>query len=307
MEDHKMKYYEINENLARLAHEMMSMSNYPENRATNEYRASVDAAAALVEKQKAAVSVFYHDKLDHLLDSYARRLATWTNDYNRNGASCPSVLVCGPANFPTRKKERQNARERALWEEYETIKGILDKIRSIGTGPVDLNDPNARDILTEQLVKEQNALDTCKAVNAYWRKHKTASGCPDITETAAASINAAMNDENSFARLYNKPFPDYNLSSIRNKIKRIQNRIAALDKLQVEQETPAENLKFDGGEIVRNADENRLQILFADIPDPDIRQALKSHGFRWSPRNKAWQRQLTQNAEYDAKRIVGIA
>lgn len=302
-----MKYYEINENLARLAHEMMSMSNYPENRATNEYRASVDAAATLVENQKAAVSVFYHDKLDHLLDSYARRLATWTNDYNRNGASCPSVLVCGPANFPTRKKERQNARERALWEEYETIKGILDKIRNIGTGPVDLNDPNARDILTEQLVKEQNALDTYKAVNAYWRKHKTASGCPDITETAAASINAAMNDENSFAHLYNKPFPDYNLSSIRNKIKRIQNRIAALGKLQAEQEAPAENLKFDGGEIVRNADENRLQILFTDIPDPDIRQALKSHGFRWSPRNKAWQRQLTQNAEYDAKRIVGIA
>lgn len=302
-----MKYYEINENLARLAHEMMSMSNYPENRATNEYRASVDAAATLVENQKAAVSVFYHDKLDHLLDSYARRLATWTNDYNRNGASCPSVLVCGPANFPTRKKERQNARERALWEEYETIKGILDKIRNIGTGPVDLNDPNARDILTEQLVKEQNALDTYKAVNAYWRKHKTASGCPDITETAAASINAAMNDENSFAHLYNKPFPDYNLSSIRNKIKRIQNRIAALDKLQAEQEAPVENLKFDGGEIVRNADENRLQILFTDIPDPDIRQALKSHGFRWSPRNKAWQRQLTQNAEYDAKRIVGIA
>lgn len=302
-----MKYYEINENLARLAHEMMSMSNYSENRATNEYRASVDAAAALVEKQKAAVSVFYHDKLDHLLDSYARRLATWTNDYNRNGASCPSVLVCGPANFPTRKKERQNARERALWEEYETIKGILDNIRNIGTGPVDLNDPNARDILTEQLAKEQNTLDTCKAVNAYWRKHKTASGCPDITETAAASINAAMNDENSFAHLYNKPFPDYNLSSIRNKIKRIQNRITALDKLQAEQKAPSENLKFDGGEIVRNADENRLQILFTDIPDPDIRQALKSHGFRWSPRNKAWQRQLTQNAEYDAKRIVGIA
>lgn len=302
-----MKYYEINENLARLAHEMMSMSNYPENRATNEYRASVDAAATLVEKQKAAVSVFYHDKLDHLLDSYARRLAAWTNDYNRNGASCPSVLVCGPANFPTRKKERQNARERALWEEYETIKGILDKIRNIGTGPVDLNDPNARDILTEQLAKEQNALDTCKSVNAYWRKHKTASGCPDITETAAVSINAAMNDENSFAHLYNKPFPDYNLSSIRNKIKRIQNRITALDKLQAEQKAPSENLKFDGGEIVRNADENRLQILFTDIPDPDIRQALKSHGFRWSPRNKAWQRQLTQNAEYDAKRIVGIA
>ena len=47
-----MKYYEIDENMARLAHEMMSMRDYPENQATNEYRSTVDAAAALVEQQK---------------------------------------------------------------------------------------------------------------------------------------------------------------------------------------------------------------------------------------------------------------
>ena len=39
------KYYPIDENMARRAHEMMSMRDYPENRATNEYRASVDKAA----------------------------------------------------------------------------------------------------------------------------------------------------------------------------------------------------------------------------------------------------------------------
>ena len=99
-----MKYYEISEETARLAHEMMSMRDYPENQATNEYRSTVDAAAELVEQQKKKVSPYYHDKLDALLDSYARKLAAWTNDYNRNGASCPSVMVCGPANFPTRKK-----------------------------------------------------------------------------------------------------------------------------------------------------------------------------------------------------------
>ena len=53
---------------------------------------------------------------------------------------------------------------------------------------------------------------------------------------------------------------------------------------------------------MRNAEENRLQILFDEIPDADTRDALKSNGFRWSPRNKAWQRQLTQNAEYAARR-----
>ena len=128
-------YYPINENTARLSHQMMSMSDYKEGSATAGYRAAVDEAAALVERQKQKVSPFYHEKLDALLDRYARRLAQWTNDHNRNGASCPSVLVCGAANFPVRKKQKQNAREDSLWREYDEIKGILSKIKSIGTGP----------------------------------------------------------------------------------------------------------------------------------------------------------------------------
>ena len=101
-----MQYYEISEETARRSHEMMSMTDYRQGSATAEYRAAVDKAAALVEAQKAKVSPFYHGKLDALLDRYARRLAQWANDHNRNGASCPSVLVCGPANFPTRKKSK---------------------------------------------------------------------------------------------------------------------------------------------------------------------------------------------------------
>jgi hypothetical protein len=41
---------------------------------------------------------------------------------------------------------------------------------------------------------------------------------------------------------------------------------------------------------------NRLQILFDEIPADDLRAALKSHGFKWSRKNEAWQRQLTRNA-----------
>lgn len=100
-----VKYYPIDEETARRAHEMMSMRDYPAGRATNEYRASVDKAAALVERCKAATSPYYHGKLDALLDRYARRLAQWTNDYNRNGASCPSILVSGGSNFPVKKKQ----------------------------------------------------------------------------------------------------------------------------------------------------------------------------------------------------------
>lgn len=248
-----MQYYEINEQTARRANDVNSMSDYRPGSATEEYRAAVDKAAALVQARKAKISPYYHDKLDALLDRYARRLADYYNAYYRNESACPSILVCGGSNFPVRKKQKQNARRESLWQEYKEIDAILDKIRSVGTGAVDLTDPHARELLQDRLQQEQNALDYCKAANAYYRKHKTLRGYASLTD-----------------------------------------------------QQPDNTTKFDGGEIVRNAEENRLQILFDEIPDADTRDALKSNGFRWSPRNKAWQRQLTQNAEYAARRVLGL-
>ena len=291
-------YYQIDERIARTAHEMMSMRDYPENKATREYRAAVDEAAALVEKKKQTTSPFYHDKLDALLDRYARRLAEWINAYNRNGASCPSVLVSGASNFPVRKKEKQNARESALWLEYEDIKGLLDKIKSVGTGAVDLADPHAREMLQEQIQKLQAQLDTGKAMNAHYRKHKTMKGFPDLSDEAAAKMDASISGSYSFAQ---KPMPDYEMTSIRGKIKRLQARLEELDKLQ-SNDVP-EGWTFEGGEVVINTELNRLQVIFDGKPDEETRTMLKSNGFRWAPSQSAWQRQYTDNAMNVAKRL----
>ena len=298
-----MMYYPIDENMARRSHEMMSMRDYKEGSATAEYRAAVDKAAALVEQQKQKVSPFYHDKLDGLLDRYARRLAQWTNDHNRNGASCPSVLVCGSANFPTKKKNRQNAREDSLWKEYEEIQGILSKIKSVGTGPIDPTDPHARELLEDRLQSLQNRLETGKAMNAHYRKHKTMKGFRDLIDETASKMDDAISKAPPFAQV---PFPDFELSSIRGKIKRTQENLAKLDKIDAAQNKPVQEEHFDGGYMVRNVPENRLQIHFDEIPSEETRSALKSHGFRWSRKNQAWQRQLTQNAIYDARRILNI-
>jgi len=48
--------------------------------------------------------------------------------------------------------------------------------------------------------------------------------------------------------------------------------------------------------VKHNTDENRLQLLFPGKPEADMIAKLKSRGFKWSPRWKAWQRQLTPNA-----------
>lgn len=296
-------YYPIDETTARRSHEMMSMSDYREGSATAEYRAAVDKAAELVERQKQKVSPYYHEKLDALLDRYARRLAQWTNDHNRNGASCPSVLVCGPANFPTKKKARQNAREDALWKEYNEIQAILDKIKSVGTGPIDPADPHARELYADRLQKLQAELERGKAMNAHYRKHKTMKGFQDLTDETAAEMDKAIANAPAFVRT---PYPDFELSSLRGKIKRTQENLAKLNSLEQHKDDAANTLEFDGGKIFLNMELNRLQILFDEIPDEDTRAALKSHGFKWSRRNEAWQRQLTRNAVYDAKRILGI-
>ncbi len=296
-------YYPIDENMARLSHQMMSMRDYKAGSATAEYRAAVDEAATLVEQRKQKVSPFYHEKLDALLDRYARRLSQWTNDYNRNGASCPSVLVCGAANFPTKKKNRQNAREDALWKEYDEIKGILSKIKSVGTGPIDPADPHAREMLEDRLQRLQDTLDKGKAMNAHYRKRKTMQGFPGMTDETAAEMDEAIKSAPAFAQT---PFPGFELASLRGKIKRTQENLAKLGSLEQHKDDAANTLEFDGGKIFLSMEANRLQILFDEIPGEETRADLKSHGFKWSRKNEAWQRQLTRNAVYDAKRILGI-
>ena len=299
-------YYPINEDTARNAHYMVHMSDYKPGSATAEYRAAVDQAAELVERQKKAVSPFYHDKLDALLDRYARRLAEWTNDYNRNQASYPSQFISGAGGFNMRKHNKQMAREDSLWKEYDEIKDLLHKMESVGTGAVDLADPHAREILTDQLQKLQARLDRNKAMNAYYRKHKSFAGFPELTDEAAARLDAQFAETRQRCPWIDKPCPDYELTSLRGKIKRVEERIAELDKRAQQAEQPADNTAFPGGEIVRNLEADRLQIIFDEKPDEDTRAALKENGFRWSPRYGAWQRQLTQNAESAARRALGL-
>ena len=68
-------YYSINEGAARRAKEMNSFSDYKPGSATAEYRHYVDGAFALAQEQKKRVDPMYHEKIDSLLDTYARKLA----------------------------------------------------------------------------------------------------------------------------------------------------------------------------------------------------------------------------------------
>ena len=293
-------YYTINEAAAKRAKDMNSFSDYKQGSATAEYRHYVDEAVQLAERQKQRVDPMYHEKIDSLLDTYARKLAANMNKGYEIDARVPSILIAGGSNFPTRKKEKQNAARDSNYREWQDIQGLLDKIRSTGMGGISADDPQAVQKLEKKLESLEKSQETMKAVNAYYRKHKTLDGCPHLPPEELEKLKADMA---SSWHLGDKPFATWALSNNSAEIRRMKDRIKSLSQ---QKEIGFVGWEFDGGKVEANTEANRLQIFFEDKPDEATREALKSNGFRWSPKAGAWQRQLTSNAYYAADYVKSI-
>ena len=279
---------------------MNSFSDYREGSATAEYRAMVDKAAAVAQHQKARVDPMYHEKIDHLLDTYARKLAENMNQGFAIDARVPSVIIAGPANFPVRQKEKQNRARDGNMEEWRHIQGLLDKIRSTGMGGISADDPAAIEKLQKKLDGLERSQLIMKEVNAYYRKHGKLDGCallsPDQIEKLKASMASSWRSDP-------RPFESYQLTNNNAEIRRVKARIKQLSK-QAQREFSG--WEFDGGRVEMNREDNRLQVFFDGKPDADTRAELKSNGFRWAPSVGAWQRQLTDNAIRAADRLECI-
>lgn len=293
-------YYSINEDAARRAKEMNSFSDCQPGSATAEYRHYVDEAFALAREQKKRVDPMYHEKIDSLLDTYARKLAANMNHGYEIDARVPSILIAGGSNFPVRKKEKQNAARDSNMQEWQYIQGLLDKIRSTGMGGIRQDDPQAIPKLQKKLDGLEKAQETMKAVNAYYRKHGTLDGCPHLSPENLENLKADMASGWHYEK---KPFQSWELSNNNAEIRRVRQRIESLTRAN---EVAYVGWEFDGGHVEANRDQGRLQVFFDGKPEADARQQLKEHGFRWAPSVGAWQRLLNDNAYYASDRIACI-
>ena len=292
-------YYPINEGAARRAKEANSFSDYSEGSATASYRRQVDKAVKIAEYQKGRVDPEYHDKIDALLDSYARKLADNINQANAIDASVPSVMIAGASNFPVRKKEKQNQRRDANMTEYTRIQGILEKIQSVGMGGITSDDPRAIEKLYAKLEAREKEQEKMKRVNAYYRKHNTLVGCPDLSEESAEKLTASMKTFD------HAPYPGWALSNNNANIRRLRERITELEKEKERAASAPEDIEGEGYTVRENNEIGRIQIFFDDKPDEDVRALLKLNGFRWAPSQKAWQRMLNDNGRRAAEYVIG--
>lgn len=290
--------YTINESTARIAHEMRSFSDYQPGSATAEYTAQVDEAAQILETVKAKCATeAQRDRAEYLFDRYAATLAEAINRDNEIGTRCPSVMISGAGNFPTAKKAKQVAAWDANRETFARAEHYLQLLRTAHTQTIKSNDPEAIEALTAKLEGLKQERATMKAVNAFYRKHGTLDGCPELTPAARKAI------EGMWARGWyvGVPYPTYMLANSLANVKRTEQRLNGLKAAQ--EAAPAEE-EHDGITYREDPEQMRVQLIFDGKPAEEVRAILKKWAFRWSPRNQAWQRQLTDNGKRAARRAM---
>lgn len=299
----EIQFYTISEDMARAANDANSMSDYKQGSATEEYRKRVESVYAVVEKIKQKRPNLA-EKAERMAGRYSKKLAEYYNSYYRNEASCPSVLISGAGNFPVKKKNKQNSRRDSLMDslmqEWNSLESYAKKITNLLTmnQPILSGDAQAIEMLEEKLESLTELQDRMKAVNAYWRKHKTVEGCPELSVSQQEELKKAMSES---WHLSDAPFAGYQLSNNNAKIK---NTKARLERLKKAKEAGTKETENDFFKVVENTDLMRLQLFFDGKPDEETRDIVKKHGFRWSPKNGCWQRQLTTNGKYALKEVI---
>ena len=100
-------FYEIDENMIELANSLNSFNTYNKGSITAMYKNEVEEVFKSIENSEDKERSLY------IANLFAKKYAQYLNDYYRNEASCPSVLVAGPARFPAKKKENALAAAKA--------------------------------------------------------------------------------------------------------------------------------------------------------------------------------------------------
>lgn len=292
-------YYTIDEEGARVARQLNSFRDYEAGSATREYQKQVNVVYEKAE-QIARDKPELAERAARMAEQYSRNLAKYYNNYYRNEASCPSVMISGAGNFPVRKKEKQNRRRESLMAEWDKLQSRVEKIDNLLTikQPILIGDENAIELLKEKLEGLEAKQEMMMLVNAFYRKHKTLDNCPELT---AVQIGQLKEEMSAGYHHGDKPFMSYELTNNNATIKNTRSR---LEKLQREKEAGTQEYQSQYFTVVENKEIMRLQLVFEGKPDAEIRGVLKSNGFRWSPKNNCWQRQLTDNARYSVKRIM---
>lgn len=292
-------YCTINEEQARIAHDMMSMSDYKVGSKTEEYRGYVDKAYDLAEKV-AEARPRETDRVEALAKRYSKRMAEYMNRESNIGCRCPSVMISGAGNFSVKKKEKQVQAWEKNHQFYTETQKILDKIKGIlrGKDIIKSSDEDAIERLEEKLDALKENQERMRAVNKAIRLKNTKKGDEELKILGYSDEQIQeLRTPDFMGRV---GFPAYALQNNNANIHRVEERVKSLKAVK---EKGTKETEFELFKVVENVEAMRLQIIFDEKPEADVRAVLKKNGFKWAPSQGAWQRMLNPAGKYALNRV----
>lgn len=181
---------------------------------------------------------------------------------------------------------------------------VAARAAAIGTGGISSDDPDAVVKLKEKIEAAEALQAKMTAANKIVRKFKK----PEDRQNGMMALEQQGFTAGQAQRLFDPDFcgrlgfPGFELTNNGANIRRMKERVEHLARNATRETKETE--RADGIRIVENAEINRLQIFFPGKPAADVRTKLKSYGFRWSPTEGAWQRQLSNGAKWAAESVT---
>ena len=225
---------------------------------------------------------------------FERLFDNWLNAKS----NCISSMIAGGSNFPVARANKANERERNHGEAYFKFFESLENKKSReerGEVIIKASDDDA-------VEKLQAKIDALELVQSQMKAFNKISLSKKLSNQEKLDQVKALNITSEVLRYTeNGGFPSYKLTNNNAKIK---NAKARLESIKLNKSLDVADKIYDGFRVVHNTDIQRIQFVFDDKPNADIISLLKSKSFRWSPREKAWQRQMTANTKSAVEKII---
>lgn len=239
------------------------------------------------------------------LDRYVAAWSAWLATLGR----CVSTMIAGPSNFNVRRaRKASDSADKRLQELLAMKKRLLRQAdRSRKEAEIDAaGGPIA--VLRQEIDVATAQLDMMKTANRIVRgKPKNRRTQVKIDCLIALGVGPAVAASlfvEDFAGRYG--YPSFELTSARTAIKRKEERIVELERRDELANREDIDHVLMGVTVTLSFIDDRIRIRHDTIPEKEIRQSLKSSGWRWSRREGAWQRQLTENAILSAEALLGV-
>lgn len=297
---------DIDQDLARRA--FCNTSQWPEVRGedfrrgyaeiTHEVKQFIEDHAKTPEQKLAALVIFEDFRARHLALSVA---------YLHSHSRCASTFITGGSNFPVRQQEKRHRacdnHLRRLVEFQQNTKDVVLKKLDRALTPEDRAAQAAEDVAETLRYRVTDCAATIKAIKdgkmPGFDPQSFRSNLQGVIERAWANghTEAARNALDEAKNLQRQL--GITIFAARNRVWKAA-EITAPGREQGE----AREYEINGVTVEEDPTDNRLRLHFDGKPGESMRAALKSRGFKWSPRNQAWQRQLTNNARMAARQIL---